>query len=148
MIRKHFFILNLFLGILNVTHAQTIDSSESEIMVQTKYDQSKYGLYARLQAREGKGKELVSILLQAAEIISRIEECHLYLINTDQSNSDLIWVTEVWNTKEAHDRSLTIEDVRQLIGQAMPLLDEHQEKGPELLVVGGWGLNKVNNDDY
>lgn len=51
-----------------------------------------------------------------------------------------MWVTEVWDSKEAHDNSLQDEEVRSLISKAMPLLDGEPERGFELDVIGGVGL--------
>jgi hypothetical protein len=52
-----------------------------------------------------------------------------------------VWVTEVWDSKEDDDNSLHVEGVRALISRAMPLLAGQPEKGQELEVIGGAGLN-------
>jgi hypothetical protein len=47
-------------------------------------------------------------------------DCLSYVIATDQSNADAIWVTEVWESKAAHTASLALPNVRAAIAQAMP----------------------------
>lgn len=96
----------------------------------------KYGYQGTLKAKAGKGKELANILVTASTTISAMPGCYLYLIAQDSVEPDLIRITEVWDTKESHDNSLKLDSVRQLIGQAMPLLDGPPEKGIETKVLG------------
>ncbi|CAN5625411.1 putative quinol monooxygenase [soil metagenome] len=100
----------------------------------------KYGLHGKLKATSGNGDVLASILLKASNLVASAKGCHLYLVSKDKSNPDSIWVTEVWDSKEDHDNSLKVEGVRELIAQAMPILDGSPEKGMELEVFGGAGL--------
>lgn len=101
---------------------------------------NKYGLQGALQAKEGKGKELAAILLEAADLLSKAKGCLIYAIGKDIEEEDLIWVTEVWDTKEDHRNSLKMEEVKELISQAMPLLERMPEKGLETIVLGGKGI--------
>ncbi|MEM8896756.1 MAG: antibiotic biosynthesis monooxygenase [Bacteroidota bacterium] len=100
----------------------------------------KYGLHGKLQALSGKGEELSRILLEASQLVSTAKGCHLYLVSTDAHDSDAVWVTEVWDSREDHDHSLSIPGVRELIGQAMPILAGRPEKGQVLTVLGGAGI--------
>jgi len=95
------------------------------------------GLHGSLIAKEGKGAALTAILLQAAELMQQVEACHLYLVSKDSSNPDQIWITELWDSKTAHDDSLKMEEVRALIAQSMPLLEGAPQKGSEFEVIGG-----------
>lgn len=101
---------------------------------------SKYGLYGKLKTKPGKGPELASILLEAAELMHQAKGCHLYVVHKESGEEDAIGVTEVWDSKEDHDNSLNIPGCRELITQAMPLLDGPPQKGIELEVLGGKGL--------
>lgn len=105
-----------------------------------KFKDSKYGLHGIIQAVDGKEEELVSILLDAAELVSASQGCHLYIVSSDAVDSNKIVITEVWESKEDHDNSLKIEGVKELISRAMPLIEEQPEKGMELNVFGGAGL--------
>lgn len=102
----------------------------------------KYGLHGKLKATEGNGDKLASILLNASQLISTVKGCHLYLISKDKNHEDSIWVTEVWDSKEDHDNSLKIEAVKEFIFQALPILDGQPEKGQELEILGGAGIEK------
>ena len=62
------------------------------------------------------------------------------VISTDKNDEDILWITEVWKNKDAHDNSLALDEVRTLIGKAMPLLDGLPEKGQELHFLGGYGI--------
>ena len=100
---------------------------------------NKYGLYGKLQAQAGKGKELGEILLRAAKLMEKAKGCILYLVNKTADNPDGIYIIEVWDSKEDHDNSLKLPGVRELITQAMPILDGKPE-GITLEVLGGKGL--------
>lgn len=102
--------------------------------------QSKYGLFGKLKAVDGKGDALAAILLEAAQLVSSAKGCWIYLVSQDVHNAAVVWVTEVWETQEDHDNSLKAPEVRALIGKAMPLLDGAPEKGTTLAVLGGKGL--------
>ncbi|MDB5256132.1 MAG: hypothetical protein JWM14_827 [Chitinophagaceae bacterium] len=102
---------------------------------------SKYLLHRKLKAKPGSGEQLSSILLQAAQSIETAKGCQLYLISVDTQDKETVWVTEVWDSKEDHDNSLKLENVRTLIAQAMPILDGMPQKGQELQLLGGFGLN-------
>lgn len=98
----------------------------------------KYGLFGKFTAQPGKRDELQDILLQASQLLERNEDCIHYVISTsDEPNA--IWVSEVWNSKEAHDASLEPEDIRALIQKAMPLIASMSDQ-TELHVAGGKGL--------
>jgi quinol monooxygenase YgiN len=101
---------------------------------------NKYGLYGKLQAQAGKGKELGEILLKAAKLMESAKGCILYIVNKQAGEPDGIYVMEVWDSKEDHDNSLKVPGVRELIMQAMPILDGKPE-GTTLEVLGGKGLS-------
>jgi quinol monooxygenase YgiN len=101
----------------------------------------KYGLFGRLKAQPGKADELVSILLQASNLVSTAKGCHLYLVSKDTQGHDCIRITEVWDSKEDHDHSLDIQGVKELISQAMPLIAGQPEPPIILEVIGGAGID-------
>ncbi|WP_051359960.1 putative quinol monooxygenase [Adhaeribacter aquaticus] len=101
---------------------------------------NKYLLHGKLTAIAGAGEKLASILLEAANLVSTAKGCQLYAISKDPTDKDAVWITEIWDTKEDHDNSLQVAGVKELIGQAMPLLQGRPEKGQELVVIGGVGM--------
>jgi quinol monooxygenase YgiN len=102
---------------------------------------SRYGLHGKLKSRAGSSEKLTQILLEASKLVSTAKGCRLYLVSNDKSDNDSIWITEVWDTKDDHDNSLNAEGVKTLIAQAMPLIDGRPEKGQELEVLGGKGID-------
>lgn len=101
---------------------------------------NKYGLHGKLTATEGNGNKLSSILLEASKLVSTANGCRLYMISKDKTDSDSVWITEVWDNKEDHDISLKVKGVKELISQAMPILKGQPEKGQELEILGGAGI--------
>jgi quinol monooxygenase YgiN len=108
---------------------------------QNKTMMNKYGLFGKLQAQAGKGKELGELLLKGAKLMENAKGCILYVVSKEAGNPDAIYVMEVWESKEDHDNSLKLSGVRELITQAMPILDGKPEGGLPLEVLGGKGLS-------
>ena len=98
---------------------------------------SKYGLHGKFLSLPGKANELANILLEAAELMKSVNGCLIYLVSLSTTPSDEVYVTEVWENKRDHDRSLSVPGVRELINRAIPLLAEAPKGGQELKIIGG-----------
>lgn len=98
-----------------------------------------YGGHGKLTAKPGEHDKLLNGLLKAAELVSPLEGCIMYFISTSPTEPDVVLVTEVWTSKEAHDDSLKLESVRALIGEMMPIIAAPPE-GFWFEPVGGKGL--------
>ncbi|MDB5241684.1 MAG: antibiotic biosynthesis monooxygenase [Spirosoma sp.] len=107
----------------------------------TPQKQTKYGLFGKLKATSGKGNELASILLEASRLMADAQGCHIYIVSQDTQDDTLIWITEVWDTREDHDNSLNMPGVKELISRAIPLIEGKPESGMTLTVLGGKGLD-------
>ncbi len=101
---------------------------------------SKYGLLGKLKTHSGKADEFASILLQASKLVSMAKGCALYLVTKDAQGQNCFWVTEVWDTQEDHDNSLNLPGVKELMAQALPLIDGRPES-ITLDVIGGAGID-------
>lgn len=101
-----------------------------------------YFLHGKLTAKPGHRDELSNILLQAAGLVGKAKGCNLYAISKDAKDENAVYVTEIWTTKDDHDNSLKAADVRALIVKAMPIIDGQPEKGQELEVIGGAGIDR------
>ncbi|MCB0644020.1 MAG: antibiotic biosynthesis monooxygenase [Phaeodactylibacter sp.] len=99
-----------------------------------------YGLHGKLTAMPGHADQLARILQQAAQLMAVVAGCHLYLVSKDATTPNAVWVTEIWDSKADHDASLSLPGVRELIGQALPLLDGQPSRGQELEILGGHGI--------
>lgn len=98
----------------------------------------KYGLFGKFTAIPEKRDELVEILLQAADLLEKNDDCIQYIVSTsDEPN--IIWVNEIWNSKQAHEASLDPPDIKELIKTAMPLIASMSDL-TEQHIVGGKGI--------
>jgi quinol monooxygenase YgiN len=94
-----------------------------------------YGYFGTMRTTPGNRDEVVKILLGAVEGL-RSAGCTVYSISVSPTDPDLIWVYEVWDSKDSHDASLRLPETRAAIGRAMPLLTG-EFTSQETTVVGG-----------
>ncbi|MEU5545258.1 putative quinol monooxygenase [Streptomyces sioyaensis] len=98
-----------------------------------------YGYQATLKARPGHRDEVIAILLRGVDGL-RAAGCRLYAVGvSDATDPDLIWVNELWESKEQHDASLLLPETKAAIAEALPLLTG-EVTGQELTLVGGLGV--------
>lgn len=98
-----------------------------------------YGLCGRIVATAGNGDVLASHLLEAASALEGVEACHLYVVSRDPAEPEAVWVAEFWESAEAHQASLELGAVQQLIARARPIIASMGQRF-ELQPVGGKGL--------
>lgn len=101
---------------------------------------NEYLLHGKLTAQQGQRDELANILLEASKLVSTVKGCKLYVIGKDENDTNSVYVTEIWDSKDDHDNSLKVESIRELIMKAMPMLDGQPTKGQELKILGGAGI--------
>jgi quinol monooxygenase YgiN len=99
-----------------------------------------YGAHNQFTAQPGGGENLVEVLLAAAEGLRSNDACLLYLVSRSPDDPDIVWVTEVWRDKAAHDASLADPQVQAAIAQARSLIAGIQ--GTELRPAGGKGFDE------
>ncbi len=100
-----------------------------------------HGLIGKMIAAEGQREALLAILLQST---GDMPGCLAYVVARDPADAGGIWVTEVWDTKESHQASLSLPAVRAAIEKARPLIagfDKHIVTEP----VGGVGLRPASS---
>lgn len=97
-----------------------------------------YGLIGKCTAIPGQRDALINILLECTQ---DMRGCLSYVVASDESDADAIWITEVWDNKESHAASLQLPQVRDAITRAKPLFASF---GPSVKTapVGGVGLPK------
>ena len=98
-----------------------------------------HGLIGKMIAQPGKRDELAKILLDG---VSGMPGCLSYIVATDPTDANAIWVTEVWTDTAAHAASLKLPSVRAAIAKGRPLIAgfaEHITTAP----LGGHGLAKA-----
>jgi quinol monooxygenase YgiN len=102
---------------------------------------ARYGLMGKMTTQPGRRDELLELLRQGAALMGDTPVgCLLYLISTATDDEDALWITEVWTSKDAHDASLSIPGVREIIGRAMPLIAGMSDR-IEFTPITGIGLD-------
>lgn len=96
-----------------------------------------YGKQVRFTAQQGRGDALAQHLLAAAEFLRTDGGCLLFVISRAPDDPDVVWLTEIWISKAAHDVMTRREAAAR--ERSWPLIAHVQET--ELHVLGGKGLN-------
>jgi len=95
-----------------------------------------YGSITRITTAEGKRDELIAILAPGE---GSLPGCLSYIVARDPKDADVLYVTEAWETAEAHVGSLALPEVQAAIGKGRPLIAKF-ELLAETEPVGGVGL--------
>jgi quinol monooxygenase YgiN len=102
---------------------------------------NRFGLHGKLIAHPGQRDALAQILLVAARVVSSLPECEIYFVSKDETDTNAIYVTEVWTTEAAHKASLQMPEVRALIEKGRPMVASFGES-TRLVPIGGHGLRR------
>ena len=95
-----------------------------------------YGLIGKMLAAPGQRDALIAILLES---VGSMPGCLSYIVATDPSDANAIWITEAWDGAESHQASLKLPAVQQAIGRGRPLIAGFGERFVTT-PVGGVGL--------
>jgi quinol monooxygenase YgiN len=95
-----------------------------------------YGLIGKMLAVPGQREALLALL---SETQSGMPGCLSYIVARDPTVDDALWVTEVWDSKESHAASLSLQQVQAMIARGRPLIAGFGERF-ETEPVGGIGL--------
>ena len=96
-----------------------------------------YGIIAKMISHDEKRDELISILLDGTK---DMPGCLSYVISKDLTDENALWITEIWDTQENHQASLSLESVQKAIAEGKPLIAGFGERF-ETSPVGGHGLS-------
>lgn len=97
---------------------------------------SMYGLIGKMTAVRGQRDALVAILIDG---VAAMPGCLSYVVATDPTDADAIWITEVWENEASHAASLALPSVRQAIAKGRPLIAGFGGR-TVTAPVGGYGL--------
>jgi quinol monooxygenase YgiN len=93
-------------------------------------DSAMYGMIGKIKAKPGERTALAAILAGGT---GSMPGCISYVVAEDVVDVDALWVTELWESKAAHDASLTLPAVKDAIAKGRPLIagfDVHAETRP------------------
>lgn len=95
-----------------------------------------YGLIGQIEATPDKRDELAGILVGMGEMPG----CLTYIVANDPTDANTLWVTEAWETKQAHADSLHLPAVQAAIAKGRPLIAGFVSR-VETEPIGGIGLS-------
>jgi predicted enzyme related to lactoylglutathione lyase/quinol monooxygenase YgiN len=100
-----------------------------------------YGLIGRMRAKPGQRDALIGVLTDGA---SAMPGCLSYIVARDSADADALWITEVWDSKESHDASLSLPRVKEAIAKGRPLIAA-MDPATVTTPVGGHGLTAAGS---
>jgi quinol monooxygenase YgiN len=118
--------------------AATVTAAWRPIALQAQGTPPMYGLIGKMRATAGNRDALIALLLEGT---AEMPGCLSYIIATDATDADAIWITEAWDSAESHGASLKLPAVQQAIAKARPLIAGFGERFVTT-PVGGQGLHK------
>ncbi|MFB9273691.1 putative quinol monooxygenase [Cohnella cellulosilytica] len=83
---------------------------------------SKFTMFGQLIARPGQRGELAKLMLESAATLQEMEGCIYYIISESVDEPDALWISELWESEEAHAASLKNENVLAVIQRCRPLI--------------------------
>ena len=99
-----------------------------------------YALLNKLTAKPDQRQQVVDILLESGKLLFPDNPaCHMYMVSEATEDPNVIWVTDLWTSKESHEDALKAPELRPYVEKTMPLLEGMPEQ-IEIRPVGGKGL--------
>ncbi len=98
-----------------------------------------WGMIGKMTAAPGKRAEVISLLLQA---VNAMPGCLSYVVAQDPADENGIWITEVWDSKDSHDASLSLPEVKKSIAAARPMIAGFSNQ-VITTPIGGYGVPTV-----
>ena len=92
-----------------------------------------FGLISKLKSATGKRDALIAILIEGT---TGMPGCRSYVVAKDGADEDALWITEVWDSRDAHKASLAWPAVQQAIAKGRPMIAGFAER-VETEPVGG-----------
>ena len=101
-----------------------------------------YGFHATMNAREGKGDELVETLLSAVgdDGPAANPECVFFLVARSAADRDVVHVTEGWTSKEAHAANFGTEKSKRFTAKLAVLIGGEATYSDDVPVGGRFNL--------
>jgi quinol monooxygenase YgiN len=94
-----------------------------------------YGLIGKITAVSGARDRLAEILAG----MGPMPGCRSYIVALDSSDDDALWVTEAWESADAHQNSMNLPQVHAAIAEGRPLIAGFDLRF-ETVPIGGFGL--------
>lgn len=83
-----------------------------------------WGLIAKIAIIPGRRDEMVEILSESA---ADMPGCLSYVVAKDATDENTIWVTEVWDSMDSHDASLSLPAVKNAIPRGKAIVSNFEK---------------------
>ena len=98
-----------------------------------------YGLIGKLNTVPGQRDALAAILVEGTQAMPG---CLSYVIASDPSDENALWITEVWDSQKSHKASLSLPEVQAAIAKGRAMIAGFGSR-TETLPIGGYGLDRT-----
>lgn len=98
-----------------------------------------YGLIGKVTSVPGQRDALAAVLLEGTRAMPG---CLSYVVATDPTDSNALWITEVWDSQASHRASLSMPAVQAAIAKGRPMIVGFSNR-VETVPLGGHGLQSV-----
>jgi len=95
-----------------------------------------FGVISKIKSTADQRDALIAILIEGT---SAMPGCLSYVVARDSAEADALWVTEIWESRELHQASLSLPSVQQAIAKGRPLIAGFAARF-ETQPIGGQGL--------
>ena len=95
-----------------------------------------YGLIGKITTAPGQRDALAAILLGGT---GSMPGCLSYIVATDPSDADALWITEVWDSQASHQASLSLPAVQAAVAKGRAMIAGFGSR-VETAPIGGYGL--------
>ena len=112
------------------TFAGAAPADESHLM---------FGMIGKMTLAPGKRAEVAALLLDATK---HMPGCLIYVVAQDNTDEDSLWITEAWESKESHDASVSLPEVKEAIAAARPMITGFSNQ-VVTTPLGGYGLSML-----
>ncbi len=79
-----------------------------------------YGLIGKMRCIPGRRRDVIAAM--DADDAPNMPGCRSFIVAEDPIDGDCVWITEVWDSEDAHKASLQLPKVKESIAKAMPLI--------------------------
>lgn len=95
-----------------------------------------YGLISKISTAPGQRDALAALLVEGTQAMSG---CLSYVIASDPTDANGLWITEVWDSQASHDASLSLPAVQAAIAKGRAMIAGFSNR-VETVPIGGYGI--------
>src|SRR5215469_3069344 len=95
----------------------------TSVLANSKEAGGMWGMIAKITLLPGRREEMIEILKESA---ADMPGCLSYVVAKDAADENTIWVTEVWDSMDSHDASLSLPAVKNAIPRGKAIVSNFQ----------------------